>query len=87
MYGMIINIEQEMLICKFVFEIVALFLKLSSLDQLPCHLWNPEWIHFSGQASSAVPLHQRIILDGWPANQRGICTAELVAWYSSQALE
>ena len=38
---MIVDIKQEMLIYKSVFEIIALFVKLPSLDQYPCYLSEP----------------------------------------------
>ena len=37
MHGMIIDIKQKILIYKSVFEIIALFLKLPSLDLCPCY--------------------------------------------------
>ena len=51
------------------------FLRLMSL----LFMNNPIGFTFSSHASSAVPLHQRVILGDWQAKNRGICTAEAVA--------
>ena len=92
---MIIDIKQEMLIYKSIFEIIALFLNLPSLDECPYFLWKtrmdslflmrpPQQFHCTNESSLVVGL---VILGGWQANHRGICIEEAGAWYSSQALE